>query len=119
MRRRRNEVRENPRVCGGFLSDVAAFSYTFIRASPGIASCPNVRRPVSAAAVAHDELDVENLTTWAWPPPADEAVEGLHRADPDFSRRNRNHRERRVDERRDRRVGVAGKSHVTRDVDPP
>jgi hypothetical protein len=82
MRRRRNEVREHPRVCGGFLSDVPAFSDAFIRASPGIASCPNIRRPVSAAAGAHDELDVENLATWAWPPPADEAVEGLHRAIP-------------------------------------
>jgi hypothetical protein len=59
------------------------------------------------AAGPNDELDIENSSTRARVAPADELKQIPHGAHSHLAGRGRNHRQRRLDKRRSRRIGEA------------
>ena len=75
-------------------------------------------RLVRPAARAHHELDIEDFATGAEFLSTYELGERLHGLDSDLPSRNRDHRQRRLDERGRWRIRVAGDRQIGGDVDP-
>ena len=75
-------------------------------------------RLVRPAALAHHELYIEDFATGAEFLSTYELGERLHGLDSDLPSRNRDHRQRRLDERGGWRIGVAGDRQIGGDVDP-
>lgn len=75
-------------------------------------------RLVRPTALAHYELDIEDFATCAEFLSTYELGERLHGLDSDLPSRNRDHRQRRLDERGGRRIRVAGDRQICGDVDP-
>jgi hypothetical protein len=76
-------------------------------------------RLVRPTARAHHELDIEDSATGAEFLSTYELGERLHGLDSELPSRNRDHRQRRLDERGGRRIRVAGDRQICGDVDPP